>query len=259
LVQFVLLTSALYTVDSFSALCSKTVRSIALIMRVSKHNNIGITKATRASEDPWDSFEDKDLYTTSEIVKAITIIVSRNIGISTILSLPVPLQSKPLKLDPGFRLGFFLYRLGGSYPDGYLQPPFCKVLSANHTYRQIQFLDSTPKDFNLDILSQASLGCLSDVRRRRPYRGEEPDIDNFDSWITQLYTVVDKLLKIYPYEPNLLTDDENSSVRTYLELFSSFIEPPFLRVYQSINPHFFDWIEIASGQKIAPLLINNDT
>ena len=137
----------------------------------------------------------------------------------------------------------------------HLMAPFLKVESPTNTYKKVQLIKAEPKDFNLNLQSRKSLGVLSIVHRVRPLRREFLyGIDDVKSWITQLHSKLDEIRKIYPRAPEMLTEAEKETVTTYLELFVSLIQPPFLPAYRSLNPHFFDWLESVLGYEVDPLL-----
>jgi hypothetical protein len=64
-----------------------------------------------------------------------------------------------------------------------------------------------PKDFNLNIKSDESMGRFRDVCRYRPFRGQI-SYDGISSWQAQLYSRMDEILQIYPHAPDTLSEKE---------------------------------------------------
>jgi hypothetical protein len=217
----------------------------------SKKNNFsGLQKATRIniSDNPWDVFEEKDLYSTTEIISAIH--VTLNLGMSIVISCPIPVQ-----INEKLYLRFFLftYKKVNDSTDKHLKSPYCKIQSPIDTYRKVEMTLAEPKDFNLNIKPDESMGNFSIVCRYRPFRGQLSSKE-VRSWQSQLYSKMDEILQIYPCDPNTLNNQERETVSTYLELFISLIHPPYLPAYKSLNPHFFEWLEAVVGYAVDPLL-----
>jgi hypothetical protein len=214
-----------------------------------KTKGLGIRKAARASEDPWNGFEDKDSYTTSEIAHAVLRHIAHDMGMSVNSSSPIPLI-----VDEKIHLCFFLFTITGTNKNLFLKPPFCRIISPIYTYKEIQFMNAEPKDFNINVPSGTSLVNLNVSPRFRPYKGNSSKESNFLTWRDPLYELIDKILLLYPRDQEQLSDNEKASVQEYLEMFSCLIEPSFLPAYRSLNPHFFDWLESVIGEKIDSLL-----
>ncbi len=216
-----------------------------------KKKNQFIRQATPVNpEDCWNEFEDKTSYTTAEIAKAVRISINYDMPMSTKPSWPIPLRKEGKTY-----LCFFLYNVTGPAKERCLRAPFCKVLSPMDTYRQIQFEMAEPEDFRIIVSPRASLGDPEVICWNKSFKGAPPTGENITLWREQLLDVVDELLKIYPRDPEQLTDTEKELVKTYVDLFGSLIEQPFLPAYRSLNSHFFDWLESVVGQKVDPLLI----
>jgi hypothetical protein len=209
-----------------------------------------IRQATRANpEDRWDGFEDKVSYTTAEIVKAVKIHIATEMAMSTMLSRPIPLS-----IEGKMHLSFFLFNITGPYRERCLRAPFCRALSPMDTYLKVQFEMAEPPSFNIIVSPRASLGDPEVICWHKSFKGAPPTGENITIWREQLLDIVDELLKVYPRDPEQLTDNEKELVKTYIELFGSLIEQPLLPAYRSLNPHFFDWLESVIGEKVDPLL-----
>jgi hypothetical protein len=215
-----------------------------------KKKNQFIRQATRSHpEDRWDEFEEKSFYTTAEIVKAVRILIATEMAMSTMLSWPIPLI-----IEGNRHLCFFLYNITGPSGERCLRAPFCKAISPINSYQQVQFEMLEPQSFNIDVPPHKSLGDPDIVRQHKSFRGAPPTGENITLWRDEILEVVEELSEIYIREPEQLTNFEKESVETYLGLFSSLIEQPFLPAYRSLNPHFFNWLEAVLGYEVDPLL-----
>jgi hypothetical protein len=212
---------------------------------LNKNRSIGINNAIKVSGNVCDQFEEKDSYTTNEVVEAVENF-TMDMGMKIVISYPIPIT-----VNGALRLVFFLFIINSRG----LLPPFCRVESPVNTYHEIESIKAEPKEFNLNILPEESLGNLEVVHRNRPFRGELPyGRKGVPLWETYFYSKMDELRNIYPREPETLNESEKDTVTTYFELFVSLIQPPFLPAYRSLNPHFFDWLEAVLGYEVDPLL-----
>lgn len=212
-----------------------------------KNRGIGIQNATRTSGNVWEQFEEKDFYTTAEIILAVQSTV--DMGNAVVISYPIPSN-----INGALQLSFFLFsrnKIDGFY---HLMPPFTRIKSPINTYKEVEAINACPAKFNINAQSGESLGDINIVTRLRLFRDEVPCIDNVVRWRDELYLKMDQLLSIYPREPDTLNEIEKDTVTTYFELFVSLIQPPFLPAYRSLNPHFFDWLEAVLGYEVDPLL-----
>jgi uncharacterized protein YjbI with pentapeptide repeats len=217
-----------------------------------KKNLLVLKGATLAPKDPSEVFEEKDLYTTTEIIRAVRWAMDEaGIGMAVKLSHPIPAI-----INEELYLRFFLFVISDLNKDRIPQicAPFALVQSPINTYKKVEIIRTESKSFNLDVEPMNSLGDVSIVNRSRPFRGELAILDNILRWETEFDSVMDEILKIYPRAPETLSDVEKDTVALYFDLLVTFIQQVLLPAYRFLNPHFFDWLEAVLGFEVDPLL-----
>jgi hypothetical protein len=170
---------------------------------------------------------------TSEISQLIngSELIPKTIGGTWMLSLPVLAgnEAKPC-------LKFFWYPISGIW----IWPPCYHIKASLETSLDIEYTKiQHPKEIGLNIDPGTKLGRieLKRIQDGGPMTGQLKQ---------SMYQLADSLCKIYPKPLESLIDSERQTIQQYQELFSRLAPKILLPAYNSLNPHFFKWVEDSS-------------
>lgn len=187
----------------------------------------------------------KDIYSTSDIVNVVRSYLDyqEKLGMGTLLSLPVPSESKNKKM-----LNFFVYACPGPLSNKKLLPPTHKIQIPIGSPTQLECQKILPQMLNLDVQPGE---VLAEIKGQPIVWTDETiaRIDGIKRRDMLFSKAVDHIVQIYPNSSERLSDSDLVYIKIYIEELNNQKGTDCLfPAYKALSPYFFEWIYSAMSK-----------